>query len=168
MTVRETKEMYKVENIRGIGSAPRPQEIQGSASNLNSVSDKKELSTQKSGFAQKFEKIKSDEVRTKLEGIFEKISQKSEMLKDTLSLKGVVEYKKLVREFMKVATENSNVFSRNSFLDRRGRHRVHSMIKQVDRELNAITQEFTKSPLEHGKVLNSIDAIKGLIIDIMM
>lgn len=159
--------MCKLENIRGVGSAPRHQEVQSSQNSVNNNVDKKEITAQKSGFAQKFEKIKSDEVRTKLEGIFEKINEKADILKDNLSLKNVIEYKKLVREFMKVATENSNVFSQNSFLDRRGRHRVHSMIKNVDRELNSLTNEFTKSPLQHTKILGSIDAIKGLIVDIM-
>lgn len=157
-----------MEKIRNIGVTPKPQELQNGVNGISNANNKKENKTNKSEFVQRFEKIKSDEVRSKLEGIFEKITEKADVLKETLSLKGVIEYKKLVREFMKLASENSNVFSQNSFLDRRGRHRVHSMVKQVDRELNSITQEFTKSPLEHTKILSSIDAIKGLIIDIMM
>lgn len=127
-----------------------------------------------SEFMQKLERIKSDDVRLKIEDLYEKIIDKSNSLKNdydfkgSLSLKGIVEYKNLVKDFVKLASENSFVFSQKNFLDRRGRHRVQTTIKQVDRELEEITQEFVKSHIDHSKVLKNMDAIRGMLIDIMM
>lgn len=125
------------------------------------------LKPNQSEFLQKFEKIKSDDVRSELEGIFKKIIEKSDSLKDNLSIKSVMEYKNLVKNFMEIAAENSHVFSQQSSLDRRGRHRVYSMIKQVYKELDSITKEFLTNHVDHAKVLTNIDVVRGMLIDIM-
>ena len=128
----------------------------------------KKFKPKQSEFLKTFEKIKSDDVRKKLEGIFEQIVEKSDNLKDNLYLKDVLEYKKLVKDFLGTAVENSHVFSQQNFLDRRGRHRVYSIVKQVDRELDSITRDFITNHIDHSRVLKSIDSIRGLLVDIMM
>lgn len=154
-------ELENINNMNNISPSFKAQEMQ------NPTGIQKKLKPKQSEFIQKFEKIKSDEVRSKLESIYGDIVEKSDKLKETLSLKNVLEYKKLVKDFMKIASENSHVFSQQNFLDRRGRHRMCSMIKQVDRELDSITQEFVKSHIDHAKVLSSIDAIRGMLVDVM-
>lgn len=151
-------------NINKISSTlltAKPQDIQ-STKDIN-----QNLKPKQSQFLAKFEKIKSDDVRVKLEGVFEKIIKKSESLEETLSLKGFIEYKKLVKKFMGIATENTHVFSQQSSLDRRGRRKVYSMINQVDRELEAITREFLTNHVDHSNVLKNMDVITGMLIDIM-
>ena len=125
------------------------------------------LKPKESEFLKRFEKIKSDDVRVELENIFEQIIEKSESLGNTLSLKSLMEYKKLVKDFMGIAVENSHVFSQKNSLDRRGRRRVYSMINQVDRELDSITRDFVTNHVDHSNVLESIDVIRGLLVDIM-
>ena len=148
--------------INNISQIPKIHELQGT----DSV--QKKLKPKQSEFLKTFEKIKSDDVRKKLEGIFEKIVEKSDHLKDNLYLKDVLEYKKLVKNFLGVAVENSHVFSQQNFLDRRGRHRVYSIVKQVDRELDSITRDFITNHIDHARVLKSIDSIRGLLVDVMM
>lgn len=150
-----------MESISNAPKVTRSQEIQ------STPDVQKTLKPKQSEFLQTFEKIKSDDVRIELENIYKKIIEKSEHLKDTLSLKNVMEYKNLVKDFMGIAAENSHVFSQQNSLDKRGRHRVYSMIKQVDRELDSITREFVTNHVDHARVLNSIDVIRGLLIDIM-
>lgn len=151
-----------MDNINSINNAPSPTRTQDTQNTQTS-----NLKPKQSQFLERFEKIKSDDVRVKLEGIFEKIVKKSENLEETLSLKNFVEYKKLVKEFMGIATENTHVFSQNSTLDRRGRRRVYSMINQVDRELEGITREFLSNHVDHANVLKNMDVITGMLIDIM-
>ncbi|WP_243116593.1 YaaR family protein [Marinisporobacter balticus] len=119
-------------------------------------------------FLEKFEKIKSDKVREHSQALFDKINEQSEKFGDKLYLKDLVEYKKLVREFLDVAINNSHAFSRDSFLDRRGRHRVLSQVKQVDRELASLTNAFLKEEADRIKVLKKIDDIRGLLMDIFI
>lgn len=150
-----------MESISNMPSVTKNQEVQ------NTSSVNRNLKPKQSEFLQRFEKIKSDDVRIELESIYGKIVEKSDKLKDTLSLKGLMEYKKLVKEFMGIAVENSHVFTQKNSLDKRGRHRVYSMIKQVDRELDSITKEFITNHVDHANVLSRIDVIRGLLLDIM-
>lgn len=150
--------MESINNIPKIANVPEIQQTQEA---------QKTLKPKQSEFLKKFEKIKSDDVRVELENLYVKIIEKSDILKDTLSLKNVMEYKNLVKDFMGIAAENSHVFSQQNSLDKRGRHRVYSMIKQVDRELDSITREFLTNHVDHARVLNSIDVIRGMLVDIM-
>lgn len=161
--------MNRIDNINNIPQTQSPTETKTSKQVKTDLT--KEINTNlkahQSKFLERFEKIKSDDVRVKLEGIFEDIVEKSKDLEETLSLKNFVDYKKLVKEFMSIATENTHVFSQESNLDRRGRRRVYSMIKQVDRELEGITREFLSNHVDHANVLKNLDEITGMLIDLM-
>ncbi|MCT4619785.1 MAG: YaaR family protein [Marinisporobacter sp.] len=119
-------------------------------------------------FAEKFEKIKSDDVKEHLQKIYDKIVDQSEKLGDRLYIKDLVDYKKLVTEFMDVAVKNSHAFSKENFLDRRGRHRVLSQVKQVDRHLASLTQDFLGQEVDRISVLRKLDDIRGILLDMFM
>jgi len=84
--------------------------------NLDKLSPKEKSRTQ---FLEKFEKIKSESVKEELEKIFDKISAQSDKIGEKVYLKDIIEYKKLVKEFLNVATSNSHQFSNENFLDRK-------------------------------------------------
>ena len=50
-------------------------------------------------------------------------------------------YRALIQEFMNEIVSRSHKFSRENFLDRRGRHRVYGMIKLVDENLDQLAAE---------------------------
>jgi len=102
----------------------------------------KEKATKNIAFKEQFEKIKSDDVRTHLEKLYGKIVDASEKLGDRLYIKDLVEYKNLVKEFLDVSVQNSHAFQQDNFLDRRGRHRVLSQVKQVDLVGSVADQKF--------------------------
>jgi uncharacterized protein YaaR (DUF327 family) len=76
-------------------------------------------------------------------------------------------YRELIREFMNEIVSRSHKFSRENFLDRKGRHRVYTMIKLVNKELDELALELIKDEKDHLLILNKIDEIRGLLIDIM-
>ncbi|MDR5659802.1 YaaR family protein [Serpentinicella sp. ANB-PHB4] len=128
----------------------------------------KRKDVQKQEFLQKFQNIQSDQVRSHLEGLYDKIADQSEKISDRLHLSEVVKYKELVRDFLDVATKNSHQFSKQNFLDRRGRHRVYGIVKQVDRELENLTKEFLKQEVDRISVIKKLDDIRGLLVDVFM
>lgn len=119
-------------------------------------------------FAEKFEQIKSDEVKGHLQNIYDKVVAKSEKLGDKLYIKDLVDYKNLVKEFLDVAVTNSHAFSKDNFLDRRGRHRVLSQVKQVDRALASLTHDFLNQEVDRIGVLRKLDDIRGMLLDMFM
>jgi uncharacterized protein YaaR (DUF327 family) len=130
------------------------------------AANKKEL--MKSAFAEKFEMVKSKEAKESVQKKYDQIVEKAAQLGDKLYLKDLVEYKNLVKEFMDMAVKNSFAFSRDSFLDKRGRHRMLTQVKQVDRELAALTDEFLKDEVDRIKVLKKLDDIRGMLVDMIM
>jgi uncharacterized protein YaaR (DUF327 family) len=68
---------------------------------------------------------------------------------------------------MNEIVSRSHKFTRENFLDRKGRHRVYTMIKLVNKELDELAMELIKDEKDHIVILNKIDEIRGLLIDII-
>ena len=96
--------------IKGIQQLPLATNIK-----LEGKSAIKEAS--RSEFLEKFEKIKSENVKEELENIFGKITEQADKIGEKMYLKDILEYKKLVKEFLNVATQNSHQFQNQNFLD---------------------------------------------------
>ena len=67
---------------------------------------------------------------------------------------------------MNEVVSNSHQFSRENFLDRRGRHSVYGIIKKVDQNLDDLAQELMKEEKDHIAILQKVDDIRGLLLDI--
>ena len=67
---------------------------------------------------------------------------------------------------MNEVVNHSHKFSRENFLDRRGRHRVYGIIRLVDEKLDELAQELVKDERDNIAVLGLVGEIRGLILDI--
>lgn len=88
-------------------------------------------------------------------------------MSEKLFIDDLITYKKLVKEFLNISVNNSHVFFKESSLDRRGRHRIYSLVKQVDQELDELTKDFIDIESKRINILKRIDDIQGILIDIM-
>ena len=61
----------------------------------------------------------------------------------------------------------SHRFSRENFLDRRGRHRVYGIIRLIDKNLDELAGELVADEKDHISILDHIGEIKGLLLDIL-
>jgi len=115
--------------------------------------------------------IKSAEDRgimDRLRAKADEISAQGEKLADRIDIKELRLYKKMISDFMDEAVGNSRKFSKQSFLDRRGRHKVYAVIKKVNEELDELTREVLSGEKDRLAILKKLDSIKGLILDILM
>ena len=71
----------------------------------------------------------------------------------------------LLRDLNEVVNR-SHKFSRENFLDRRGRHRVYGIVKLVDKNLDELAGELVKEEKNHLEIVGRIDDIRGLLLDI--
>jgi len=76
-------------------------------------------------------------------------------------------YRQLIHDFMNEIVNRSHKFSRENFLDRRGRHRVYGIIRLIDQNLDELALELIKEEKDHLAILNRIDEIRGLLLDIL-
>ena len=81
-------------------------------------------------------------------------------------IKDMRHYRTLIKEFMNEIVSRSHSFSRENFLDRKGRHRVYGIIRLVDQTLDELAQELCKEQKDNITILQKIGDIRGLILDI--
>ena len=81
-------------------------------------------------------------------------------------VKDMKHYRGLIKDFMNEIVSRSHNFSRENFLDRRGRHRVYGIIRLVDQNLDELAQELMKDEQDHIAILDKIGEIQGLLLDI--
>ena len=67
---------------------------------------------------------------------------------------------------MNEVVNRSHKFSRENFLDRKGRHRVYGIVKLVDKNLDELAEELVKDESDHITILDKIGEIAGLLLDI--
>lgn len=112
--------------------------------------------------------IEEAELQTKLQSLMEEITMQGNKLAKRRDVKDMRHYRGLVKEFLNEVVTHSHSFSRENFLDRRGRHRVYGIIRLVDENLDQLAQELMKDEKDNLAILNKIGEIRGLLLDIFM
>lgn len=111
-------------------------------------------------------KIDDANLKEKLSGLMDQINDQGNKIAKHMDISDMKKYRELVKEFMNEVVNRSHEFSRENFLDRKGRHRVYGMIRQVDDNLDNLAKELVKEEKDHIAILGHIDEIRGLLIDI--
>lgn len=83
-----------------------------------------------------------------------------------MDVKEMRRYRTLIKDFMNEIVNRSHKFSRENFLDRRGRHRVYGIIRLVDAKLDELAQELVKDEKDHISILAMVGEIRGMLLDI--
>ena len=111
--------------------------------------------------------LEEDGLQARLSLMMEDITMLGKKLGKHMDVRDMKHYRKLVQEFMNEIVNRSHKFSRENFLDRRGRHRVYGMIKRVNAALDELAQELMQEEKDHLAILGRIDEIRGLLLDIL-
>lgn len=112
--------------------------------------------------------IEEAELQERLSGLMEQITMEGEKLAKRKDLRDMKHYRGLVKAFMNEIISRSHSFSRENFLDRRGRHRVYGIVRLVDQNLDDLAQELMKDEKDNLAILSKIGEIRGLLLDIFM
>lgn len=111
--------------------------------------------------------IEEKDLQARLNVLMEDITAQGEKIAKHLDVRDMKKYRELVKDFMNEVVNRSHEFSRENFLDRRGRHRVYGIVKLVDRNLDELAAELIKDEKEHISVLSRVGEIEGLLLDIL-
>lgn len=110
--------------------------------------------------------IKEDQLQDKLSSLMKEIEEQGAKIAKHMDIKDMKTYRSKIKEFMNEVVSRSHEFSRENFLDRRGRHRVYGIVKLVDRNLDELAEELIKDEKDNLAILGKIDDIRGLLLDI--
>ena len=98
--------------------------------------------------------------------MMEEIVMQGDKIIKRMDVKDMRKYRSLIKEFMNEIVNRSHKFSRENFLDRRGRHRVYGIIRLVDEKLDELAQELVKDERDTISILAKVGEIRGLLLDI--
>lgn len=98
--------------------------------------------------------------------MMEEIVMQGDKIVKRMDVRDMKRYRTLIKEFMNEIVNRSHKFSRENFLDRRGRHRVYGIIRLVDEKLDELAQELVKEECDKISILAKVDEIRGLLLDI--
>ncbi len=145
-------------------SGRKPHKITGRVErDIRKVSEKNGLQ-----FSTHMDKNYSDNQEEELKKKALEIEKQGKRLGSHIDVSELKAYKRLVIEFLNEAIRGSSSFSKDSFLDRRGRHRVFATIKIVNEKLEQLTNEVLSSEKDNLTILGRIEDIRGLVLDLVL
>ena len=110
--------------------------------------------------------IEEKDLQEKLNSMMEQITVQGDKISKHMDIKDMKKYRELVKGFLNEVGSRSHEFSRENFLDRRGRHRVYGIVRLVDKNLDDLAGELVKDEKDHLAIISKIDDIRGLLLDI--
>lgn len=110
--------------------------------------------------------IEESGLQARLSLLMQDITMQGNKLSKHMDVRDMKRYRSLIKDFMNEIVNRSHKFSRENFLDKRGRHRVYGIIKLVDENLDELAAELIKDEIDHIAILNKIDEIRGMLLDI--
>ena len=110
--------------------------------------------------------VADEELSERLTTLMGKIDEQGRKIAKHMDIRDMKQYRSLVKEFVNEVVNRSHEFSRENFLDRRGRHRVYGMIKLVDKNLDELAEALVADEKDHLDILGRVDEIRGMLLDI--
>jgi hypothetical protein len=104
----------------------------------------------------------------RMSSLLSDITMQGKKIADHMDLGDLRHYRNLIKSFINEVVTNAHEYSRENFLDRRGRHRVYNIIKLVDKDLDDLAQELIKQEKNHLSILDKVGEINGLLLDLLI
>jgi len=111
----------------------------------------------------------SDEgLAERLQGLLADITVQGKRLAEHMDFTQLKQYRGLITNFINEVVTHSHEFSRENFLDRRGRHHVYGIVRLVNEELDELAKQLLEKEKDHLSILDKIDEINGLLLDMIV
>ena len=111
--------------------------------------------------------ITDADLQAKVDALLNDITAQGNRIAQHMDIRDMKKYRGLVKDFLNEVVYRSHKFSRENFLDRRGRHRVYGIIRLIDKNLDELASELVEDEKDHIAILGRIGEIKGLLLDIL-
>lgn len=111
--------------------------------------------------------LDSTELNEKLKEMIEDITAQGKKIAEHMDIRDMKAYRNLISNFFNEVVANSHKFSRENFLDKRGRHRVYGVVKLVDDKLDELAKELISAEKNQMDILGRVGEIEGLVLDIV-
>ncbi len=111
--------------------------------------------------------IEEKDFQAKISVMLNEISDMGRKISKKTDIRDMKRYRELIKNFLNEVVYRSHSFTRENFLDKRGRHRVYGIVKLIDSNLDELAAELIKDEKDNLLILSKVDEITGLLIDIL-
>ena len=111
--------------------------------------------------------ITDADLQAKVDALMQDITAQGNRIAEHMDIRDMKRYRGLIKDFLNEVVYRSHKFSRENFLDRRGRHRVYGIIRLIDSNLDELASELVEDEKDHLSILARIGEIRGLLLDIL-
>lgn len=111
--------------------------------------------------------IEDTDLQEKLTTMLKDISVQGNLIARHMDISEMKKYRMQIKDFLNEIVNRSHKFSRENFLDRKGRHRVYGIIRLIDANLDELAKLLMEDEKKHIDILDKIGEIEGLLIDIV-
>ena len=113
-------------------------------------------------------RLSDGSLAARLHGLIGEISDMGKKITRHMDINDLKSYRSMITDFINEVVTNSHEFSRENFLDRRGRHRVYGIVRMINKDLDELAQELLKTEKDHLAILEKVNDIQGLLLDIVI
>ena len=111
--------------------------------------------------------ITDADLQAKVDELLNDITAQGNRLAEHMDIRDMKRYRGLIKDFLNEVVYRSHRFSRENFLDRKGRHRVYGIIPPPPPPPPPLASELVEDEKDHISILERIGEIKGLLLDIL-
>jgi len=119
-------------------------------------------------FHSQLKRVEEHNVEERIKYLINQITDQGAKLCKKVDVRELKVYKKLISEFLDETLNNSHKYSKESFIDRRGRRRVYATVKKINSQLEELTKDVLSNEKDNIKILKKIEDIRGMILDISL
>ncbi len=106
--------------------------------------------------------ITDADLQAKVDALMQDITAQGNRIAEHMDIRDMKRYRGLIKDFLNEVVYRSHKFSRENFLDRRGRHRVYGIIRLIDSNLDELASELVEDEKDHLSILARIgEAMAG-------
>ena len=118
-------------------------------------------------FSFTLDKLSEDGLKDRLAVLIDEISVQGDKINKHMDIADVKQYRSLISNFINEVVTHSHEFTRENYLDKKGRHRVYGIVKVVNKELDELAQELLKEEKNGLSILDKTGQIRGLLLDLI-
>lgn len=104
--------------------------------------------------------------RQDLENFLNSLTAQEQKLAQSMSLADVIDFKHMVKSFLRSTFGQSRHMQEDTVWDYSGRPKVMARIAKIDKALEELGEQVLKDQAKPLEILSKIDEIRGLIIDL--
>ncbi len=98
--------------------------------------------------------------------LLQQITKQGAKLSQTPTYAELKAYRELVRQYLGEAVGRMYTLQSSKGWDRQGRHKIFSIIKQIDDRLAEITEDIRQGQQRQLAIMEKLDSIRGMLVDL--